>query len=189
MNMTGTLPISRHKPGAPRMGLRTSARLRDVGNDQQQGRNCAAGTEMNAKATFMAKLPSRRKTAALAYAPGSSCLPTRFRVARASNGGVFNSPTAPAQLLRDHDFLRRIGRSLVENSAHLDVIDVLDVAHATAKVGMAWSDTECVERAKEWKPCSNDGQSGANWNCARTERRRHGHPPRWAKETHCYAHI
>jgi hypothetical protein len=144
---------------------------------------------MNAKAIFKAKLRSRRETAAPAYAPGSSWLPTRFRAAGASNGVVFNSLAMPAQLLGDHDFLQGIGRSLVENSAHLDVIDVPDMARAIEQVGFAGPGAERVERAKEWKPCSNDDQSGAIWNCAQADRRRHGHPPRWAKETHCYAHI
>ena len=144
---------------------------------------------MNAKAIFKAKLPSRRKTMAPAVAHGSFWLRLRFRAAGGSNDDTFNSLVMPAQLLGDHDFLQGIGRSLVENSAHLDVIDVPDMAHATEQVGMAWFGCESVERAKEWKPCSNDDQSGAIWNCARTERRRHGHPPRWAKETHCYAHI
>lgn len=141
---------------------------------------------MNASATFKAKPHDRRKTAALPCVHGSSWLPLRFRAARGSNSIAFNSQKTPVQLPGDHDFLQGIGRSLVENSAHLDTIDP-EMTHPAAIVGFAWSGAARVERAKEWN--ATDDQSGANWNCVRAEGRGHGHPPRWAKETHCYAHI
>lgn len=187
--MTGTLPISRHKPGAPRMGLRTSARLRDVVNGiQQQSRDVAAGTEMNAKATFMAKLPSRRKTAASVFGRRFSCRASSFRAPRRSIGVVIHSTSVPAQLAADHDFLQRLGRSLVENNAHLDVIDVVDLAQTAAEAGLARSDCESVERAKEWNPGPAE-KPGTIWNCVRAAGQGHGHPPRWAEETYCHAHI
>ena len=143
---------------------------------------------MNAKATFMAKLPSRRKTAASAFGRRSSCLAPSVRAARGSIGAVIHSRAMPAQLAADHDFLQGLGRSLVENNAHLDVIDVVDIAQAAAEAGLARSDRESVERAKEWNPGPAD-RSGALWNCVRAGWQGHGHPPRWAEETYCYAHI
>ncbi|WP_115732249.1 hypothetical protein [Aminobacter aminovorans] len=143
---------------------------------------------MNAKATFKAKLPSRRKTEALAFGRRFSCRAPRFRRTRGSIGAVIHSEAMPAQLAADHDFLQGLGRSLVENNAHLDVIDVVDLAHTATEAGLAQSDCESVERAKQWNPGPAD-QSGAIWNCAQATWQRHGHPSRWAKETNCYAHI
>ncbi|MBB6466660.1 hypothetical protein HNQ96_002525 [Aminobacter lissarensis] len=156
--------------------------------NQQQGRDVAAGTEMNAKATFMAKLPSRRKTAASAIGRRLSCHASSVRFAGESIGVAIHSLATSAQLAADHDFLQGLGRSLVENNAHLDVIDVVDLAQTAAEAGLVRFDCESVERAKEWNPGPAD-QSGAMWNCARAAWRGHGHPPRWARETNCYAHI
>lgn len=143
---------------------------------------------MNAKATFMAKLPSRRKTAASAVGRRFSCLAPSVRADRGSIGAAKHSAGAIAQVAADHDFLQGLGRSLVENNAHLDVIDVVDMAQSAAEVGLARFDRENVERAKECNPGPAD-RSGAIWNCVRAGRQGHGHPPRWAEETYCYAHI
>ncbi|MDR7225049.1 hypothetical protein [Aminobacter aminovorans] len=143
---------------------------------------------MNAKATFMAKLPSRRKTAASAFGRRSSCLAPSVRTGRGSIGVAKLSAGSIAQVAADHDFLQGLGRSLVENNAHLDVIDVVDMAQTAAEAGLARSDCERVERAKECTPGPAD-RSGALRNCVRAGRQGHGHPPRWAEETYCYAHI
>jgi hypothetical protein len=100
---------------------------------------------MNAKATFMAKLPSRRKTAASAFGRRFSCRASSFRAPRRSIGVVIHSAGVPAQLAADHDFLQGLGRSLVENNAHLDVIDVVELAQTAAEAGLARSDCESVE--------------------------------------------
>lgn len=143
---------------------------------------------MNAKATFMAKLPSRRMTAAPAFGRRFSCLAPSVRAGRGSIGAAKHSAGVPAQLAADHDFLQGLGRSLVENNAHLDVIDVVDLAQTAAAAGVARFDGERVERAKEWNPGPAE-LLGAIWNCVRAAGRGHGHPPRWAEETYCYAHI
>lgn len=143
---------------------------------------------MNAKATFMAKLPSRRKTAASAFGRRFSCRAPSVRAAGGSIGAAKHSAGAPAQLAADHDFLQRLGRSLVENNAHLDVIDVVDLAQMAAEACLARSDSESVERAKEWNPGPAE-KPGTIWNCVQAAGRGHGHPPRWAEETYCYAHI
>lgn len=143
---------------------------------------------MNAKATFMAKLPSRRKTAASATGRRFSCHASNVRFAGESIGVAIHSRATSAQLAADHDFLQGLGRSLVENNAHLDVIDVVDLAQTAAEAGLARSDCESVERAKEWNPGPAE-KPGAIWNCVRAAGRGHGHPPRWAEETYCHAHI
>ena len=143
---------------------------------------------MNAKATFMAKLPSRRKTAAPAFGRRFSCLASSVRATVGSIGAAKHSACVAAQSAADHDFLQGLGRSLVENNAHLDVIDVVDLAQTATEAGLARSDCESVERAKVWNPGSAE-KPGTIWNCVRTAGQGHGHPPRWAEETYCYAHI
>lgn len=122
---------------------------------------------MNAKAIFKAKLPSRQTTAASAHAPACS-LPMRFRAARGSSLDVVGARTKPAQHVRDRGCLQEFGRTLVENSAHLDVIDVQDMARPAGRIGMTQSGVELAERAKEWKPCPTAQRSGTISNCAET---------------------
>lgn len=142
---------------------------------------------MNAKAIHKAKLPSYPKTAALAHAPACSYLPTSFRAGYGSNLDIASGLARQTMTSLDHNCLREIGRTLVENSEHRDHIDAQDMKRPAKGIGMAQPEPELAERVKELKQCSTGGRLGATWNYVRTARS--SRDGARAKETHCYAHI
>lgn len=125
---------------------------------------------MNAKAIHKANLPSHRKTAALAHASACSYLPLSFRAGYGSNLDISSGLARSTRTSLDHDCLREIGRTLVENSEHRDHIDAQDMKRPVKGIGMAQPEPELAERVKELKPCSTGGRLGATWNYVRTAR-------------------